>query len=83
MLSLHYLRRRFLGKTEIRDPMMSEQYSSKNSLPVLGLWASHLSDTNFPLSVGKIYLEMQLNSFEIYLLCWVKDGNLIYLKDRS
>lgn len=35
---------------------------------MLGLQAFHLSDTNFPPSAGKIYLETRLNSFERYLL---------------
>ena len=41
-----------------------------------------MSGTNFPPSAGKLYLEMQLTSFEIHPLYWVKGRNLIYVRDR-
>lgn len=46
----------------------ADSSKKKKCPPVLGLQAFHLSDTNFPPSAGKIYLETRLNSFERYLL---------------
>ena len=68
-----------LKEVRLIAPTLSTQLSSKNSLPRLVL---HLSGTNSPPSAGKLYLEMQLTSFEIYPLYWVKGRNLIYIRDR-